>query len=519
MKQARPQTKPLSSANPAWRAVTRVGKLIQEIDGCRSELPGQRRKLEEIREQLHEASGRYQDLYELAPVGFLTLDRRGRILELNEKAARLLGFPVVWLLERPFFVFIAPTDVQKFLTLLTRSRQTSEQQTIELDIVVDGRFLPVQVLMRSSTSANELTVRMTVVDLTDMKRIETELKETLNNWYSLVHSAPDVIMTVDRNNKIKFVNRSAWGCSIRALLGTRLPDYVSEKDRAKVQECISHAFHSEESSSCEVVGVNGEKDRWFSFSFGSAGHGFETGPASKTTTVTIREISEHKRTEESLRSSREKLREFATHLEQVREDERTRVAREIHDDLGQALTILKMDLAWLQGKTVQDNDGARKKIKSMISDVDQTIERVRKIVSELRPSILDELGLIAALEWQVSQFQQRTGIRGIFESKSEEVNLPPDTAAALFRVVQEALTNIMRHAAAREVRVAFKSGGGVLRIAITDDGKGLKRQQINDLRSFGIVGMRERVHGIGGEFNIVSKSGRGTRLEITAPLK
>src|SRR5438128_11060228 len=119
-----------------------------------------------------------------------------------------------------------------------------------------------------------------------------------------------------------------------------------------------------------------------------------------------------------------------------------------------------MDLAWVQGKTSPGTNGTRKKIKSMIADVDYTIERVRKIVSELRPSILDELGLTAAMEWQVSQFQERTGIRGIFESSTENVDLPPDTAAALFRVVQEALTNIMRHAEAHHVRVALNSGHG-----------------------------------------------------------
>src|SRR5262249_51466534 len=148
-------------------------------------------------------------------------------------------------------------------------------------------------------------------------------------------------------------------------------------------------------------------------------------------------------------------------------------------ELGQALTILKMDLAWVQGKT-KAADVSRKKIRSMIQDVDQTIERVRKIVSELRPSILDELGLTAALEWQVAQFQERTGIRGKFDCSCEEFNLPPDTAAALFRVVQEALTNVVRHARARHVRVSLKSGGGVLRIAITDDGRGLSREKVND---------------------------------------
>jgi signal transduction histidine kinase len=202
----------------------------------------------------------------------------------------------------------------------------------------------------------------------------------------------------------------------------------------------------------------------------------------------------------------------------VREEERTRIAREIHDELGQALTILKLDLSWLQDKT-DVQTAARKKIRSMIAGVDQTIEHVRRIVAELRPSILDELGLPAAIEWQVSEFQQRTGICGVFESNNLQLSLAKETAAALFRVVQEALTNVVRHANARRVRVAMRARNGMLRIAVTDDGKGFARQQMNSRTSFGIVGMRERLHRIGGEFNIYSGPGRGTRLEITAPLK
>jgi len=173
----------------------------------------------------------------------------------------------------------------------------------------------------------------------------------------------------------------------------------------------------------------------------------------------------------------------------------------------------------VQGKTSPGTNGTRKKIKSMIADVDYTIERVRKIVSELRPSILDELGLTAAIEWQVSQFQERTGIRGVFESNTDKFNLSPEAAAALFRVVQEALTNVMKHADARQVRITLRSSGRLLRIAIADDGKGVARDQVNNRKSFGIVGKTERVHRIGGEFNIFSVPGRGTRLEIAVPLK
>src|SRR5262249_10238523 len=157
----------------------------------------------------------------------------------------------------------------------------------------------------------------------------------------------------------------------------------------------------------------GHHESWYSFSFGSphAAGWTSTYPVrTTTTTVMIREISEHKRTEETLRTSGEQLRDFAARLEAVREEERTRVAREIHDELGQALTALKLDLAWVRTKT-RGAAEIRKKMHAMIAHVDDTIERVRRIASDLRPSILDDLGLIPAIEWQVTQFRKRTGIR------------------------------------------------------------------------------------------------------------
>ena len=468
--------------------------------------------------QLHEMVRHYEELYNLVPVSFVTLDKRGIILKLNERAARLLAFPIQWLLERSFLVFVCPRDVERFLSLLSRFRRAPDrQEIIGLDLLIGNELVPVQISIQPSIRDGRLIYQMAVVDLTEIKVIERELKETLNNWYSLVENAPDIIMTIDRKGEITFVNRDAWEYPISALVGTKLTDYVEEKDRTKLERCIRGAFESNQPSTCEVAGINGVKEHWYSFSFGPVRS--ITVRDANTTTVTIRDISQHKRTEQSLRESREQLREFAGRLDQVREEERTRVAREIHDELGQALTILKMDLAWVQGKTSPGTNGTRKKIKSMIADVDYTIERVRKIVSELRPSILDELGLTAAIEWQVSQFQERTGIRGVFESNTDKFNLSPEAAAALFRVVQEALTNVMRHADARQVRITLRSSGRLLRIAIADDGKGVARDQVNNRKSFGIVGMTERVHRIGGEFNIFSVPGRGTRLEIAVPLK
>ena len=506
MKEIRPQTKAVRSLHP----VTRTGNHVHA-----------RMNLAASLESLRDSVGPYKELYEHAPVGILKLDRRGCIIELNETAARLLGFPMAWLLQRPFLVFVARHDVARFMTLLTRGRQRPGQQTAEIDLFVDFQAVPVQMLIRPAAGSNALTYQMVIVDLSEKRRIEKELgelKEVSRNWHSLIENASEIIMMIDRSGEIAFVNRSAWGYSTRALIGTRLSNYVLGRDRAKLEKCIAQALDSRELSNCEVSDVNDEKDRWYNFGFRSIQTAAETEDPNQKLIVTIREISEYKRNEESLRASREQLRELLGRLDAVREDERTRVAREIHDELGQALTILKMDLSWLHSKAV-DEGPRRKKIKSMITYVDQTIERVRRIVSELRPSILDELGLIAAIEWQLAQFQERTGIRGKFESNAEpgKFESNPDVTAALFRVVQEALTNVMRHAGATEVSIKLKDADHCLRIAISDNGRGITHEQINDRRSFGIVGMRERIHRIGGTINIYAPPGRGTRLEISTP--
>ena len=209
------------------------------------------------------------------------------------------------------------------------------------------------------------------------------------------------------------------------------------------------------------------------------------------------------------------LRDFAARLDTVREEERTRVARELHDELGQLLTILKLDLSWMQGQLSRSD--LRKKMKAIIAHVDDTIRRVRRISSDLRPSILDDLGLGPAIEWQASEIQKRTGIRTQVISDGDCARLPMEASAATFRVVQEALTNVVRHAKATRVRVRLKSQEHTLAISIEDNGKGITEAQITDVKSLGIVGMKERIARIGGEFNIFSEPDRGTRLDMIIP--
>jgi len=460
----------------------------------------------------------YGELFDLAPIAFYTLDRRARICELNATGAQLLGFPPAWLIGRSFVVFVAKSHLQRFLDSLREPIRDSETRTIEIDLIVENRRQPVQISLTTSVAGSSVFHRLIVIDRTEVENTEKLLQAALANWRSLVHSAPDTIMTVETGGRISFINKPIWGYSATALVGTSILDYIGDLEKPKLQKCLDEAFRRGKRTACEIIGINGDWAKWYQLSFGSPhSYRLNRGRGLTTTTVVIREISENKRTEETLRVSGEQMRDFAARLEAVREEERTRVAREIHDELGQALTVLKLDLSWLRSRTSRSSE-SQKRLKSMIRHVDDTLETVRRIASELRPSVLDNLGLIPAIEWQVSEFRKRTQIRTELLSNANSLDISMEGSVAVFRAVQEALTNIMRHAKASRVQVRLDLSDYALRISISDNGIGMSQTEQGEFNSLGIVGMKERISRIGGDFRLLSEPGKGTRLEIIVPL-
>ncbi|MGB5079747.1 MAG: response regulator [Burkholderiales bacterium] len=231
-----------------------------------------------------------------------------------------------------------------------------------------------------------------------------------------------------------------------------------------------------------------------------------------------REIAERKRAEEHLRKSEENLRALAARLQSVREEEWTRIAREIHDELGQALTGLKMDLTWVAGKLPPDRKALTARAKSMSAQIDATIQSVRKIASGLRPEVLDELGLVAAIEWQARDFGKRAGIRCKLSLPRDPPALERERSTALFRVFQELLTNVARHADATRIDVALHVEADTLALTVKDNGKGIPEQAIHSQKSLGLLGMRERVLPFGGKIEIAGKPRRGTSVLVSIPL-
>ncbi len=238
----------------------------------------------------------------------------------------------------------------------------------------------------------------------------------------------------------------------------------------------------------------------------------------KRIVITYEDITEKRRSEEELERSREQLRNLSVYLQSVREKESTRIAREIHDELGQSLTALQMDVAWLGDQIPPGMEILREKTQRMANLVDATIESVHRIITELRPILLDDLGLTAAIEWQAKEFQTRTGIETYVYVDCRDSSIDKDLATTLFRIFQETITNIARHAGASAVWVRLTQDDKELHLEVVDNGKGISRSQSEDSRSFGIIGIRERVNLWNGQIRIAGRRNRGTTVSVTIPV-
>jgi len=228
--------------------------------------------------------------------------------------------------------------------------------------------------------------------------------------------------------------------------------------------------------------------------------------------------AERRQAELELKRSQELFRSLSTHLQEVREEERTRIARKIHDDMGQSLTALKIDISWLTKRLASDRKSMHAKLKSMTALIDETIETVHNVSEDLRPGILDDFGLSAAIEWQAEEFQKRTGIECKICLPENEFDLNRELSTNLFRIVQESLTNVIRHANATKVEIVLSDDDGKLLLEIVDNGKGITAEAVTDAKSFGLIGIKERVHSLGGELVVAGNPNAGTRLTVKLPI-
>jgi signal transduction histidine kinase len=242
------------------------------------------------------------------------------------------------------------------------------------------------------------------------------------------------------------------------------------------------------------------------------------GPAIEREIKDAEERAQQRQMDFDLAENRNQLQELTAFLHQVREDERTRIARELHDELGQALTALRIDLNWLDRKLPQREQPVDAKLAAMLALVDKTVDSIRRISEDLRPGMLDDLGLAAAIEHHVTKFADQTGIACELAISRDHYDLDDSTATTLFRVLQESLTNVARHANASKVSVRLQDLPNEMLLIVKDNGCGLPQPVAGKKKTYGLLGMHERVKLLGGTLDISSQPGKGTRIEASLPL-
>ena len=231
----------------------------------------------------------------------------------------------------------------------------------------------------------------------------------------------------------------------------------------------------------------------------------------------VHDITERQQADEEIRRSHQQLRQLAAHLQTIREQERTMIAREVHDELGQTLTALKIDLVRIQKRISKEQHEVHAIIDTMLESTEASLGAVQRISSNLRPALLDDLGLVAAVEWLVQEFQKRTGIRCTL-SMLEELSLNSEKKTALFRILQEAITNVARHADATQLQIELSLKGTWLNLQIIDNGKGITEEDANSSSSLGLLGLRERAHVLDGKVTIQGRADAGTTVSVAIPL-
>ncbi|MCK5650859.1 MAG: sensor histidine kinase, partial [Gemmatimonadetes bacterium] len=235
--------------------------------------------------------------------------------------------------------------------------------------------------------------------------------------------------------------------------------------------------------------------------------------------VSFENITEWKKAEAEIRETGERMRALSARLQEVREEERTSIARELHDELGQAITGLRMDMAMLRGRLPEGEEDLHSRVDAMIGEADELIVLIRSISSRLRPPVLDVLGLPAAVEWLVEGLRPRTELAIELDLPTEKPPLDRDASTAVFRIIQEALTNVVRHAEARRAKVSMSVSRHQLVVDVYDDGTGIPDVAASRPRSLGLTGMHERSMALGGSLEVHSEPGGGTRVTLTVPVE
>jgi PAS domain S-box-containing protein len=487
----------------------------------------QRQERRRVHGALADVQARVGGIVESAMDAIITIDSSQRVVQFNAAAERAFRWPRTAVIGQPIDMLIPERyraghrgHVERFGATAVTSRGMGSQ-TVLHGLRSTGEEFPIEASISQHVEGDRKLFTVILRDVTQRVDDESRLARGEARLRGILDSAMDAIITIDEQQHIVFFNQAAeevFGCPRSQAIGAPIDWFIPERYREGHRELVRNFGASGQASRrmghARVVAgrrLNGEE-----FPIEASISQLEDR-GQKLYTVILRDVTARVRAEEALRRSREELREFSIAANTVREQEKSRIARELHDELGQALTALKLDVSWLREHAAASGPAVAGKLQDMQQLIDATVGSARRIASELRPLMLDDLGLVAAAEWLVHNFTQRTGIACELVVGAGDFDLPDPHATAVFRVLQESLTNAAKHSEATQVEATLNQEEGRIVLTVTDNGRGFDDAAPRKAGSHGHTGLRERAYLLGGEVDIESRPGSGTRVELRLP--
>lgn len=474
------------------------------------------------------AQSRVSAIVESAMDAIIAVDDRQQVVLYNAAAERVFGWPRAEVLGHSLDMLLPERyrgahgrHIEKFGHTGATSRRMGDT-TILAGLRAGGEEFPIEASISHLTEKGGKLYTVILRDVTERRQAEQKLARSEARLAGILDSAMDAIITIDEEQHVVLFNAAAeqvFGCPRAEAIGAPLDKFIPSRFRQ------AHAGHvagfGATSTTTRRMGaqriVTGLRGNGEEFPIDASISQITEGDA-KFYTVILRDVTERVSAMNALSRSREELREFAAAASSVREQEKSRIARELHDELGQALTALKMDLNWLSERIPREQQALTAKLDAMQAMLGETVASTRRISADLRPLMLDDLGMLPAIEWLVQNFTERSSIACELNLTSPDLELQEPYATAVFRIVQESLTNVARHADASMVEVTIGRRGDVIILQVRDDGRGFAQAQPRKPNSFGLLGMRERAYLLDGEVLIDSTPGAGTCVSVRIPM-
>jgi len=476
---------------------------------------------------LRESQTRLSNIINSAMDAVITIDENHNILLFNITAEQMFGYKASDVYGKKLDMFIPPKyreihqlHINKFGETGITTRSMGALNPIS-GLRANGEEFPIEASISQVEVNGQKLYTVIIRDITEKKKAEEALISSEARYRLLFKKNPLPMWVYDVETlkflAVNFAAVKVYGYTSDEFLSMKVIDITPEEDVPTLKEFIKDIkkpfsksgvwrHRKKDGTIIDVEVISHEIE-------------FDGRPARL---VLANDITEKKKAEDELRHSREQLRQLAGYLQKIREEERAAIAREIHDELGQVLTSLKMNLIFVDKKIKGNGNGfsindIHNEISGMTSIIDNSVKRIRKIITELRPEMLDQLGLIPALEWQVKEFKAKSGIECNLINNFGDVEINRNISIAVYRIFQEALTNVMRHSKATEVDIKINKVNNHIELEISDNGIGIEKRE-DKPKSFGVIGMRERAIILGGEFKLEPNIPSGTKILVNIPL-